>query len=490
MGAESLRVDHMGFPMLLRIASLVTERRSLASAMSGMVLLALAVAMNLVRFIGLAESPPGFYVDEAAGAVTIQCLATEGIDAAGVAYPLFSDTGFGTPKPPPYLYLGLLWTRLFGFSIASHRAFSAAVVTATVVVLALLGSRLLGRRFATLVAVAASLSPWAFLSSRIAWEVPLYPFFLVSGIYLILCGSSSALALLAGSCLSLAMYSYPPALAEVPLALPALLWFARKRFGVARRYLLVAVCGFLLASVPLARVTLRGRMVERLRSIGTFHSTKSPAEFPAVFVGNYLAHLDPTFLFFKGDKNLRHSTQFCGQLGWLDTFVLGLGLASWAGRKRSRAPDEGMPENHRVLVFFLVNAALGVVPAALTDEGLPHALRAIGAWPFVSLLTGYALWKNLDRRRALLPLTAALSLAFSIGFTRHFFTVYPDTARTWFDAKIREFASSAQAPENWRAALAHFPERGVQVRYFMMNGLPGEACSRSGKQISRFLHRL
>lgn len=456
--------------------------------MSGIALVALVPAMNLVRFVGLEESPPGFYVDEAAGAVTIQCLATEGRDANGARYPLFSDVGFGTPKPPPYLYPGLLWTKLFGFSIASFRAFSAAVGTATVCGLALLGRRLLDRRFALLVAVAASLSPWAFLSSRIGWEVPLAPCFVVWGTYFLLQGGRAPCALASGLCLALAMHSYPPALAQVPLAVPLLFWFARKRGGVPRTGLLLAGSSFLLVSIPLAWLALAGRAGERLRSVGIVNPGASLQE-AGTFVRNLLLHLDPGFLFVSGDHNLRHSTQFTGQLGWLDSFALALAVALWAvGRLRKSSASPGAPRRmHALPLFFLVNAAIGVVPAALTRDGLPHALRSIGAWPFVSLLTGYALWTGLDRLRVLLPLAAAVSLAFATGFTTHFFAVYPETARTWFDAKLRDLASAARTRKDWQAVLAHFPQRGVQVRYFLMTRVPGQTCSRSERTVSRLL---
>ena len=97
------------------------------------VLFLLILTVNIIRFVGLDFSPPGFHVDELSSAVTIQCLATEGVDALNHPYPLFGDVSYGSPKPPTYIYPAALWTKLFGFSIASFRAISAFVVVITFV---------------------------------------------------------------------------------------------------------------------------------------------------------------------------------------------------------------------------------------------------------------------------------------------------------------------------------------------------------------------
>jgi len=84
------------------------------------------VIVNSLRFFKLAGVPMGYHVDESSSSLTVECLGTEGIDSLGVRYPFFSDFGYGTPKPFLYMYPAVVWTKVFGYSIPSFRAYTAA----------------------------------------------------------------------------------------------------------------------------------------------------------------------------------------------------------------------------------------------------------------------------------------------------------------------------------------------------------------------------
>jgi len=53
------------------------------------ILIALIIIINMGRFIALEESPPGFYIDESAGATQIICLRETGSDPDGKSFPVF-----------------------------------------------------------------------------------------------------------------------------------------------------------------------------------------------------------------------------------------------------------------------------------------------------------------------------------------------------------------------------------------------------------------
>ena len=53
----------------------------------------LIILLNIVRFIGLEYSAPGFYIDEVVGATQVICIAQTGFDFYGVHLSLF-DSGF------------------------------------------------------------------------------------------------------------------------------------------------------------------------------------------------------------------------------------------------------------------------------------------------------------------------------------------------------------------------------------------------------------
>ncbi len=47
--------------------------------------------------------------------------------------PCIADTGYGSPKPPTIFYFSVLWTKLFGFSIASFRAITGFITVWTII---------------------------------------------------------------------------------------------------------------------------------------------------------------------------------------------------------------------------------------------------------------------------------------------------------------------------------------------------------------------
>src|SRR5262249_2995572 len=94
-------------------------------------------------------------------------------------------------------------------------------------------------------------------------------------------------------------------------------------------------------------------------------------------------YLGPQFLLTHGDGNLRHSTGTSGLLLVTTLPALLAGLAHCV--RRWSAPFSR---------FLLVGVLLGALPAALTAEGTPHALRSAGMLPFLLVLMGLG-WKEL-----------------------------------------------------------------------------------------------
>ena len=81
-------------------------------------MLYLIILFNVLRFLGLEISPPGFYADESYGATQVMCVRQTGADFFGHFLPLFAISGPGEPiYTPTYLYGQILWTSIFGNSI-------------------------------------------------------------------------------------------------------------------------------------------------------------------------------------------------------------------------------------------------------------------------------------------------------------------------------------------------------------------------------------
>src|SRR5262245_38510897 len=98
------------------------------------ILFCIVSIVSVARFLYLERSPPGFWIDESAGASNIICIRETGHDGYGVKLPLFATAAknSGGYFTPAFLYSGVLWTSVFGDSIFSFRALAAFVVTLTI----------------------------------------------------------------------------------------------------------------------------------------------------------------------------------------------------------------------------------------------------------------------------------------------------------------------------------------------------------------------
>jgi len=428
----------------------------------------LIIAWAVIRFVGLEQSPPGFYADEARGAAHVMCLQEWGHDAAGVSYPLFADGGEGYYSPI-HIYSAYIWTAIFGHSISAFRAMSAFVTTLTIIGLWFLANQLFGKSAALMTVLAATMSPWAFSVSRIAADDPtLFPMGMVWGIYFLIRGTKIWDAMLAGLLFSVAMYSYPPARAVIPLLFIIIFWyqgFSRQTFTLLFMAVVVAVT----TGLPWILPILNGDMQRRMNAVGIFsakymdhHHIESIFGIIPVFLKNLLLHMSPVFLFWSGDANLRHSTQFTGELGWVDILAVGMGII-FLIKSRVKKPWD------RRLIFCLLGFLIGLVPAALTWERIPHALRSVGAWPFISLVSGYLLAIALERWAQFKNTLVIVSLVYSVLFFWNYFETYPKLSKNVWDTPVKEIAILAKEQNAWPEFLEitkTYPY--MATRYFLM----------------------
>jgi len=455
----------------------------------------------LVRFVWLERSPPGFFADEAVGAMHIICLNQTGADVSGARLPLFAKGLAGGFHTPVFLYVGAAWTRLFGYSIQSLRSIAAVFTVLTIVGLYLLVRRLVDDRAALWTALAATLSPWGFQFSRIAWDPPLAPCFLIWAIYFFSRSQRLIDAVLSGVCASLAMYSYPPMRVQAPLLLVPLLWLRRRLGGLSLDASLAFLASGFVSSLPLIQFVLTDRGLERVRSLTIFspvflNQLRDPSVLGVVgaFLHNLWLHFTPSFLLVSGDENVRHSTQFVGQLSWLDSLALTSGiiflaLLAVARKHPVGGDDSGSARSQNacrcVVIFSLAGYVAGVVPAALTWEALPHALRSIGSWPFVSVLTGLTLWTITERWTGFVYLATAVAVAFAVAFGWDYGATYPQRAALSFDAPVKDAALKARETGDWSEFEVWLAEYSpIALRYYLVR-YGGESCASSGAGLDR-----
>jgi len=238
------------------------------------------------------------------------------------------------------------------------------------------------------VAFVASIMPWAFQFSRIAWDPPLAPLFLIMVLWI---STLHKRWWLSGIPLALAIYSYPPLRIIAPL-----IWLLIPGISWKRKIAVLFIAGFF--CVPLLFQFQDENFANRSNMLALW----SPAfynpyrhldlsELIPIFFRNFGAHFSFRFLFISGENNLRHSIQSFGMLSWLDFLAL-IGILGLIGaRVLRRIPSIFEDTQYQTLTIALIGVVVGIIPAALTNEGSPHALRAISVWPFYALTTGIIL---------------------------------------------------------------------------------------------------
>ena len=468
-------------------------------------LYAVSVAFLALRFIGLEHSPPGFFSDEFRGALHQICLG----EATGISggrremADNFVPGAGGGLYTPPFLYLGALWQKIWGPSIASSRAMAALFGGVSAVGAAAIAARVGGRALGRWVLLAASLSPAGFQFSRIAWDPPLAAGFLVLGVLFWLGRQSRGRVVLSAMCVTLALYCYPPTRIQAPLVFLVLFAWALHRRTLRARHLVVFAGVCLAAGWKLIAGTLDGSLNRR----GAGEAIWAPAFVQGgrgryssswfvvqTFLDNLHAHFRPSYLFLRGDENLRHSSQWFGELGLVDDLALvvaavAVGMVLYrraTAAAAAEAPAEARlaPAPVRLAVFGVIAFGLGVIPAALCWSGVPHALRSIGAWPFLALTTGTVLCEASRRFPPLRQIALGVALLNAGWLSYAYFVRYPKLSGDWFDVNVeRAMLDPTFDPVERARLIRAYPEG---FRYYAIVH-DHETCLGSEARLARWM---
>ena len=381
-----------------------------------------------LRVHDIGTNPPELFEDEISGAMSAWSVVTTGHDVIADHLPLFT-TRLG-PQLPLYGLLTVPFQAVLGHTALAVRIPAVLLGTALVPLHYLLLLRLTDRRAALLGAALIAVLPWAVHFGRVGWDNAAYPAALLAGCVLLLDAlrrGSGRRLIAAAVVLAGCAYTYQIAIVMTPLLVIALCWPMRERLRTLDpRAIATAVGAAALIVAPYVWVTLSVPLfTERSRSISTFaHGINGDAL--ATFGRNYLAELSPVFLFVSGDDNLRHGTGHGELLLWMLPFAVVGG--AWCI----------VHARHEALAFVAIAwLALAPLPAALTDDGVPHAARSmleLVAWPMVVALGMTALWRALAVRHRpyVLAVVAILALAETTSYYREMYTTYPArSASSW-----------------------------------------------------------
>lgn len=358
------------------------------------VLLLVMVLAAGFRFYGLSWAPPGLYPDEAMnGNNALRVLET---GRPAVFYP--ENNG----REGLFINIQALSVQAFGNTPWALRAVSALFGTLTV-----LGTYLLTRRLfnnpgiAALAAVLMAVGFWHVNFSRIGFRAIMAPLFAVWSLYYLYTALTSHRLWhwgLAGAFMGLGMHTYIAFRIMPFVALATLLayWFAvRKDFSDAKYRLArsqavggfaLAVGMFLIILLPLAWYYAghAGSFVGRAGQVSVF-SADHPV---TAVVVNFVRTLG--MFVYEGDHNWRHNLSGEPILFWPVAALFAVGLARSIMKVGRTLRTHGHLSTVHVLLlswFFF-----GLAPSFVSNEGIPHALRAILVAPAAYIFAAEGLW--------------------------------------------------------------------------------------------------
>jgi len=377
---------------------------------------------TFIRFYQLKNIPPGFFCDEAAEGYTAYSVLTTGKGIHGDTNIAFFKSISNDIHGSIYTYSMVPFIKIFGLNEFAVRATSAFYGVLTIFVLFLLVKEVTNENIALLSSCLLAISPWHIQFSRIGFIAVTYPFFLILGLWLFYKGLKNYKWLyLSAVVFGLSFYSYAIARLFTPLFLIGLLLFYHRTLFEKKKHLYLSVFTLFIFSSPFIYWFLfkRTDLMMRYNDISILTFNKDIISVLSQFIKNWASYYSPAFLFFSGDKLLRHSVGM-GEL-YLFTLPFIIYGVVLLFKKRSSF--------NKLLIYWLL---IFPIPGSLTGE-FPHALRAISAVPLFQIITAfgiYELWeKSINIRKYLLriilwSLIIGIAVVNIIVFMKLYFTDY------------------------------------------------------------------
>lgn len=345
------------------------------------------------RFYHLNVLPPGLHADEAANGLDIvKRIFHEDLRV------IYNTNG---PRESLFFFFQAAFVWVFGNTILALRLAPACFGVLAVIFVYLYSKDWFGRRVGLIAALLIAVNPWVITISRDGFRASMVP--LVIAMVAFFAGRAYTRQKLwyfiaAAFAFALGFYTYTAFLMFGLVAAAALLYMvvARREWLKANmKNILISVVVFVIAMLPLGYTVVRHPGDSAARAGGTsFLNRDLNGGNPALTL---LQSTGKTFLQYNymGDMNNRHNLSGVPLLNTFVgiMFVLGLLVAfSRFGRIKYAV----------VLAMFFAM----MLPAILTAEGLPHALRSIGTAASVFTLAAIGIDYLLMRWYRTFPLNA------------------------------------------------------------------------------------
>lgn len=423
-----------------------------------------------LRLWNLSNFPSGLNADEAAIGYNAYSLLHSGKDEYGTPWPL-NFKSFGDFKPGLYFYAVMPFVSILGLNEWAVRLPSAILGIGTVILIYFLAKEIFKNRWVGLLSsFLLSISPWHLHFSRGSWESNMATFFISLGVLLFLWGLKnfyflwwSMLSLLAS------MYAYQSPRLIVPVLLLLLGFLYRDKIihitadvGIRKKIILTTLLiilsiplglqfasgggsarfeglSFLADMGPTSRVNeLRGEH-ENLESLWAVILHNKLTAYGPQFLGHYLDHFRPDFLFIQGDPIIRNKVPEAGQFYLIESLFLIIGAVALIKLKY---------ENTKLLITWILIAPLA---SSMTFQ-TPHALRALNLVIPLTVIMGYGLWFTLNSLKRIwkgvLTLGIGIILLFDfVHYMESYYVHYPKRYPEAFEYGFKEMVEKLEKYE-------------------------------------------
>lgn len=391
--------------------------------------------------------------DELGFSLNAYSIAKTGFDENGRFLPLYFWHLGVMWATPVIVYLTALFLTILPLSEITVRLPSVTVGLLNVILIYFLAKRLFNsKKFGLMTAGFLALIPVHFIQSRILLD-NLFPLPFVLGwmllLHLFYSKRNIWFLFLAALLLGIGIHSYHATKIMMPIYLILTLIITFK-LSKNKLIILIPLIAFILPLLPLIPWLSKypDTLTDQVRYVGLYDTKLNPVsgvitllkpEIVSQRLIVYFKYFDPTFLFFKGDSSLIHST---GQIGvFLLSFIVLLPIGIYQAFK-----DRNLFNKLILIGFFTAPFAVSLVGNEY------RASKALFILPFAALLATLAIKSLLDKEKIIWKIFVIFILIATISqfiyFLSDYFNGYRVRSYVWFDYDILGMQDAVLSEEN------------------------------------------
>lgn len=412
-------------------------------------ILALAFFLRIYR---VTTDPPSLNWDEVSIGYNAYSVLKTGRDEWGVKFPL-DFKSYGEYKLPVQIYASIPGIALFGLNELGVRITPVVYGTLTVLLLYFLAKEIFGSfKVGLLSAFLLAISPWHIQLTRASFESSFSVLWVVAGSLLFVKGFKNKKYWLWSIIpFIISIYTYNAARVFTPLFIFTLFLIYRKEILKNLKIFVIGAAILIASMVPILVFFLSGQATARLKLVSITDdlgfvqrinkargNTHLPAPLPKlihnkvthftyVFIGNYLTHFTPDFLFINGAGHKQQHVQGIGELYAVQAPFIILGIY-FLFRTKNRW--------RWLITSWLL---LAFIPVSITVDSISNALRTVLATIPYQILTAFGFWeiyRLVGRRKlvkvSLVVITTILLLVQIRSYLNNYYNIYPKAySRDW-----------------------------------------------------------